>query len=402
MLGSLGILAVSSLYRIELQQEGIRREYIARDRAFEGLRSNIYLSGTLVRDSLLDGGAARSEEQTARFRVLQAAIRKGMAEYSRLLNDPQDPESAAFRASLETFLHRTANLFEISGSKRARELAQGEVSPARARLMEQAERMRKLGDRQTERSGNAVLANLSDFRLRLGILSLSAVGVGMLLAGFTLRRILHLERESQRLSKDLMTSGEEERRRISRELHDEVGQSLYATMLGLGNLRSSLGTEEALEQIAQLETMASRTVSVVRNISLLLRPAMLDDLGLVPAVKWLARETKRMHGVPVEVSAEGFPEEVPEEQVTCIYRVVQEALHNAVKHAEAAEIRVSLVADSRLRGRVEDSGKGFESHAELGMGILGMRERLERLGGTLGVESKPGLGTAVVFELPIK
>ena len=224
----------------------------------------------------------------------------------------------------------------------------------------------------------------------------------MLLAGFTLRRILHLERESQRLSKDLMTSGEEERRRISRELHDEVGQSLYATMLGLGNLRSSLGTEEALEQIAQLETMASRTVSVVRNISLLLRPAMLDDLGLVPAVKWLARETKRMHGVPVEVSAEGFPEEVPEEQVTCIYRVVQEALHNAVKHAEAAEIRVSLVADSRLRGRVEDSGKGFESHAELGMGILGMRERLERLGGTLGVESKPGLGTAVVFELPIK
>ena len=325
-----------------------------------------------------------------------------MEEYSKLLPDRRDPELLAFRAALDEFLKRTAELFETTGNERGRELAQGEVSPARARLMEQAERVQKLGDRQTERSGDAVLASLSDFRLRLVVLSLLAVGLGMLLAKFTLRRILHLERESQRLSKDLMTAGEEERRRISRELHDEVGQSLYATMLGLGNLRLSLGTEEALEQIGQLEAMSSRTVSVVRNISLLLRPAMLDDLGLVPAVKWLGREMKRMHGVPVDVSADGFPEELAAEQVTCIYRVIQEALHNAVKHAGATEVRVSLMADTRLHGRVEDSGRGFDGRAEPGMGILGMRERVERLGGTLGIESKVGRGTAVVFELPLR
>ena len=149
--------------------------------------------------------------------------------------------------------------------------------------------------------------------------------------------------------------------------------------------------------------MTQRNANVVRNIALLLRPTMLDDLGLLPALKWLAREASRTSGISVNVATEGALEELPEDHRTCIYRVVQEAVHNASRHAGAHQItiRVQQSGDFRVRVSIEDDGKGFEPAKDVGMGILGMGERIARLGGTIDLASKRGTGSIVSFELPL-
>jgi len=264
----------------------------------------------------------------------------------------------------------------------------------------------------------------SNFRTRLVSLLIFTLGIGFVLAGVALHRILALEREGEmrfeqiltaqdelkRLSAELLSAQENERRRISRELHDEVGQVLSAIMLGLGNLRQAVESEnkgEALSQLQLVQDMTQRNASVVRNISLLLRPTMLDDLGLLPALKWLAREVSRTSEIHVDVVAETGPDDfiegLPEDHRTCVYRVVQEALHNAARHSGAQQIRIFLRPESRNRlgVSVQDDGKGFDPAGGTGLGILGMGERILRLGGKINVDSQPGKGTMVSFELPV-
>jgi signal transduction histidine kinase len=223
-------------------------------------------------------------------------------------------------------------------------------------------------------------------------------------AASTLQEVLRTRKELHELSGQLVSVQEDERRRISRELHDEVGQVLSAMMLGLGNLRSALKTndrEEALEQVHLIEDMTERNANVVRNISLLLRPTMLDDLGLVPALRWLAREVSRTNRMEVDVSSVDELEDLPEGHRTCVYRVVQEALRNACRHSGGQRVHVSVrMTESQLRIDVQDDGKGFQPSLETGVGILGMEERVARLGGKLRVDSSPGQGTTVHFELP--
>ena len=232
-------------------------------------------------------------------------------------------------------------------------------------------------------------------------------------------RLLHLEHEAQvrfdevvstrgelqRLSGELVSAQESERRRISRELHDEVGQVLSAIMLGLGNLRSALrdgNSAEALRQLRMVEDMTERNASVVRNISLLLRPTMLDDLGLVPALRWYAREVSRTGPMAVDVIAESFVDDLPEEHRTCVFRVVQEAVRNASRHSGAHQVRIFIRENpGTLLVSIQDDGRGFDPSQESGLGILGMQERAVRLHGSLKVSSKMQKGTSVALSLPL-
>jgi signal transduction histidine kinase len=259
----------------------------------------------------------------------------------------------------------------------------------------------------------------SSFRMKLLGLLVLTLAIGTALTGVSMWRLLYLERlsetgyreiveareELKQLSSELLSAQESERRRISRELHDEVGQVMSATMLAAGNLRAALkqdNAEEALHQLHLIEEMTERNTSVVRNISLLLRPAVLDDLGLVPALRWLAREVSRNQAVQVDVLAEELPGALPEDHRTCVYRVVQESLRNACRHSGAQQVRIQVQQpDHRIRVSVQDDGKGFDPALETGMGILGMEERVVRLGGVLKVDSEQGRGTTVLFELPL-
>ena len=129
---------------------------------------------------------------------------------------------------------------------------------------------------------------------------------------------------------------------------------------------------------------------------------MLDDLGLVPALQWQAREVSKRTGVRVKVAAEGVSEDLPEDHKTCIYRVVQEALHNCVQHSEAGMVRVTVQQEpNRILLAIQDDGKGFDAGQERGMGLLGMQERVSHLGGTFSVESLPGNGAIVCIVLPL-
>jgi signal transduction histidine kinase len=137
-------------------------------------------------------------------------------------------------------------------------------------------------------------------------------------------------------------------------------------------------------------------------MALLLRPSMLDDLGLVPALEWQAREVSKRTGLWVEVEAGDVPESLPDEHKTCVYRVVQEALHNIVQHASARRVRVVVRRDrDRLAIAVEDDGRGFDPARQKGMGLVGMEERVRHLDGTFEIRSRPGVGAALYIELPL-
>jgi signal transduction histidine kinase len=215
---------------------------------------------------------------------------------------------------------------------------------------------------------------------------------------------LHTQQELTDLSARLVSAQEEERRSISRELHDEVGQSLSALLMEAGNAAALVAPKDAhvRQHVESIKKLAEASVNIIRNMTLLLRPSMLDDFGLVPALEWQAREVSKRTGIRVHVAAADSAGELPDELKTCIYRVVQEALHNCARHAQARTVRVVVrQEESRIVLSVEDDGRGFDARRVRGLGLVGMEERVRHLGGAFHVRSAPGSGTKVDVELPL-
>jgi signal transduction histidine kinase len=209
--------------------------------------------------------------------------------------------------------------------------------------------------------------------------------------------------ELQQLSDRLIEIQEDERRRLSRELHDEIGQTLTALRMELSRADAAAGG--GIEGIKHARELAERTIQTVRNIALLLRPALLDDLGLAPALQWLAEDFSRRSGIHCALSEGDLDDSLPDAYKTCVYRVVQEALHNCEKHAGASSVHILVRQTAgQLTATVEDNGRGFQQAqpgASKGLGILGMRERAAIVRGTLTVDSAPGKGTRLTLVLPV-
>src|SRR5581483_2179403 len=206
----------------------------------------------------------------------------------------------------------------------------------------------------------------------------------------------------QELSAKLVRAQEEERRALSRELHDEAGQSFSAIMLEAENLLDLNHNSCLVPRLESIRNLAERGVAETRNMALLLRPSMLDDFGLVPALNWQAKETAKRTGLRVQVVAPDMQQELPEEHKTCIYRVVQEALNNVARHAQASAVQISLQQHSgELQLSIQDDGTGFDSQRVRGLGLLGMEERARHLGGTFAVDSQAGRGTLLKINLPL-
>jgi len=275
-------------------------------------------------------------------------------------------------------------------------------------------------DEQQLNEGNAQVASLfSQFRTRLVGTAVATFGLGLLLAAGSMSKILQLERESdarfaeieearkelKNLSARLVQAQEDERTAISRELHDEVGQTLSTLLVRLSNLSAAIppsAARELKEHIEGVRELAQNSVQVVRNMALLLRPSMLDDFGLIPALEWQAREVSRNTTIRANLAADAIPEDLSEEHKTCIYRVVQEALHNSVRHSGASMVRITVKNSSgAIYVTVQDDGCGFRPEAGRGLGLLGMQERVTRLGGAFQIESEIGRGTLLAIELPL-
>jgi signal transduction histidine kinase len=211
---------------------------------------------------------------------------------------------------------------------------------------------------------------------------------------------------SQRIARDalrrVVEAQELERRRLARELHDETGQALTSILLGLGAIEERVGAEP----VAELRELVVATLQDVRRLAVELRPRLLDDFGLVPALERLLETFGEQTGIAVEFESGAVgAERLPNEVETALYRIVQESLTNIVKHARAS--RVSVVLARKPESMVvviEDDGAGFdpERAREEGFGLTGMRERMALLDGRLEIESAEGSGTTLVAEVPLR
>jgi signal transduction histidine kinase len=245
-----------------------------------------------------------------------------------------------------------------------------------------------------------------------------ALGIGILVAILTTHRVLVLERKHEfqrkqieenqnnlrRLSNRLVQAQESERRELSRELHDEVGQTMTALGIELANLEdmrdSDTGTFRG--QLEELRRLNADAMRVIRDLAMGLRPSMLDDIGLEAALQWQGREFSRHTGVTARVEVDGNLDDLSDVHRTCMYRVVQEALTNCARHSQANSVVVSVRSmASGVAVRIHDDGIGFDVKSSRGgLGLLGMQERVHALCGSLRLSSERMKGTTIHVWLP--
>jgi signal transduction histidine kinase len=212
---------------------------------------------------------------------------------------------------------------------------------------------------------------------------------------------------SRRIQRDAMRhivgAQELERKRLARELHDETGQALTSILLGLKTLEEAKSLEGLRAAVAEIRETTVQTLQDVRRLAVELRPTVLDDFGLVPALERLVEGFRDQTGLDVQLEAR-IGDRLPGETETALYRIVQESLTNVIKHARARQVSIVLAPKGTTAAVViEDDGRGFspdEVRGE-GLGLLGMRERLGLIEGTLTIETAPGGGTTLVAEVPI-
>jgi signal transduction histidine kinase len=219
------------------------------------------------------------------------------------------------------------------------------------------------------------------------------------------------DRDARRadLVRKLLSAQEDERRRIARELHDETCQTVAALAVGLDTVRRAATPAEASTKLEDARALVSRTLDGLHRVIFDLRPSVLDDLGLVSAVRWWVARHLTPAGITARLEVEDLDERLPSTVEIPVFRAVQEALTNALRHSGAKTVLIQMSREGgTLSVDVEDDGRGFTpadvatpSESGQGLGLLGMRERIEILGGTLTLDSSPGAGTHVAFTVPV-
>ncbi len=417
-----GADGIQALRQIQTSNDRIRDDFLLRTRVLERIRSDLYLSGTDVRDYLLEPHAGKAEGHRYTLLETRKDMDAALQQYSRLLSGTESQPFRVLTEQLAAYWGVLEPTFEWSAERRQRAgyaFLRDEVFPRRTSMLAIADQIGRLNEAQLNSGKVAVQGAFRQFSSRLTITVGLTIALGLVLAIFSTRNILRLEAKSaqhyeemsharaelKQLSARLLEAQEEERRLISRELHDEVGQALTAVLVEMANLSNLIRNKEesALSKKAdEIKRLLEGSISVVRNMALLLRPSMLDDLGLVPALQWQAREASKRSGIWVKVAAENVSDELTEDHKTCVYRIVQEALHNIVQHANARNVRITVTQEpDRLLLSIQDDGRGFNPPQERGMGLIGMEERVSALGGRLVVESAAGEGTLLRVALPL-
>jgi signal transduction histidine kinase len=416
-----GIDTIRVLEQIRHNGELIRQDFLARNHALNNIRSDLYLSGTYVRDFLLEPEPERAESYRSTLEQVRTEMDAALESYGSKLDPQESKDYAALKVELARYWDVLGPVLKLNAHERQQKgyvFLRDEVFPRRMAMLDIANRIASINEQQLN-SGNTRDADLlSSFQTRLAVTLAISLALGVALATFSMRRILNLEskahlqykdvvearRQLENLSARLVQAQETERRSVARELHDEVGQALSAVLVELRNLSTGLAiqSEEQLSRhVETIKGLVENTVRTVRNMSLLLRPSMLDDLGLIPALRWQAREVSRQTCMDVTVSTDQVADDLPDEYKTCIYRVVQEALHNCSRHSHATAVRINVAQEpQRLNLSIRDNGKGFDVKQSKGLGLLGIEERVAHLGGKCELHSEPGSGTIVAVELP--
>ena len=425
--GLLALMVVAGLGALRLarqlhaQEEAIRQTFLAHSQPLLVLSSSIHVYNDRIQEYLMSPDPQADGLTAEEFSRLTAEISSELRKYPAHC----EPEERALLANLEQlFAEQQGTLNPVllwSREERRRQawrFLNQEVLPQRARILETSQQIDRWNSQQLGAADREMFRSFAGLQARQTQLLAIALTAGLLLSLASALYLLRLEQEGRRryqelarsrgeleeLSARLVDAQETERRSISRELHDEVGQSLGALLVEVGRLAASVPADntQIKGHVDTIRSVAETTVQTVRNIALLLRPSMLDDLGLTAALEWQGREVSRRSEMEVEVQSAEVAEKIPDEYRICIYRLVQEALHNAERHSSAKNARVTVEQTAhQIRVTVFDNGRGFDPQRVRGLGILGMEERVRRLGGILTIDSKPGSGTTLQAEFPL-
>jgi signal transduction histidine kinase len=403
---------ITSLHRVRGVESQARKVFLERLQALDRIRSQIYLSGTYVRDFLLSPDPEIAALEASHLSELKRQTFRDLDAYGRHLEAEEREPFQALRSEIEAYwkvIDTTVGWSPQQRSKLKSPFFYNELVPRRTAMLQVADRIASVNEQGLTRSEMQSAALTDSLKQSLLWTFAAAIAGGVVLALLTIGLILRLERELERrhadlqeLSTLLMRAQENERRTLARELHDEIGQSLSAIMMETEGAECSEQSAPVSEHLAAIRSLADKTLNQVRDLALLLRPSMLDDLGLTPALNWHARETTKRTGRKVVVSTDEAIDSLPDEHQTCIYRLVQEAVNNAVRHASASTVEVAVNRErERVNVSVHDDGAGFDARHTRGLGLLGMEERVRRLGGRLKITSDPGRGTLVQAALPV-
>jgi signal transduction histidine kinase len=424
--GILLIFFVAAVDAVRLLREMRDENKILRDASLDrshrlaSIRSYVLLSDTYMGDYLLD-----SDGQSSREHLVQM-----QAAWSRMLNDLDSYHSstldeAVMLKQLQDLLSRhwqsVSHAMNGPPTERRRQGAAvygDQILPLRTTVVEISTRVEQVDAKQLASTEAEIQNEFERLGGRFSIVLMVALVAAVVLGVGCVVYILRIERQNRRryqeivqargtlqqLSARLVDAQETERRTISRELHDQVGQTLNALLVDAANLAKRIPEEDSVSRryLDNMRSFADSSVNALRDIALLLRPSMLDDLGLVPALEWQAREVSRRSGIHVKVEAEKVPDSLPDAVRTCVYRVVQETLQNVSRHSGARNATVTVRhTGGSLELTVEDDGHGFDPARTRGLGLLGMEERVKQLGGRLEIQSQPDKGSRLHVTLPI-
>lgn len=419
-----GVYVERRVAELDGRAEELSQRYFRNQSLLIDARTLVLLSSVHIRDALLETDPALAEHALAQMATELDGAADNLSRYAPIFSPDELPrverllgEVTELRRVMTDILGADRSAWRVS----ARPFLRERLVPRREAFITVASELAALNRANFAQSRVQAVEVYREARQQvryvLGLALIVSLGVAVLSTLYSGRlerqvRAQHtdavdMQHGLQRLSAELIRVREQERRTLARELHDEIGQLLTAAKFELAVAQSAI-TEQGggADVLDDVRPIVERALQAVRDLSHMLHPAVLDDLGLSAAVDLYIKEFRRRHpAIAVELSETGMERRLPRPIETAAYRIVQEALTNVAKHAGATTCRVSLVRLAHgLVVVVGDDGAGFETDATagaMGLGLLSMRERAAQLGGSMVVESAAGQGTRVVAELPV-
>ena len=419
-LGSLVVLiAVSMLASsrktqdIYVQLDQLNAHHRNVEARLRALRSDVHLSSIFVRDYLLDVARERAPEyrdQLAEFRRTSVAT---LEDLRPLVG--RDDQISSLQTKLAEYWATFDPLFDWTPSEkimRSATFLRREVVPRREAILSIAQGIEELNNANLAAQSAEVASRHAALRDDLRRLTWQTVLLGLAVALIVVFRLRVLEQRSdeaeqhmRELSQQLVNTQEEERKSLSRELHDHVAQVLTGLRMGLGRIERIAAPLDArvAPAVAECRGLVDDMFNTVRGLALGLRPSMLDDFGLQAALEWHVRDFTGRSAMNVDLTMDGDLDTLPDKHRTCVYRVVQEALTNCARHASAQNVTLSVHArDGYLQVSVTDDGVGLNPiRRRNGLGLRGIDERVRELEGTMTIVREAGGGTTVAVQLPL-
>lgn len=422
-----GYDVVTRLAEVEERAHAVSGRSAAADQHLSLVRVRALVASIYIRDALLDTNPNAGNYYRDQMSAARQEVDRALASYVPVVDSQNERESfRQLKAEIESFWQTVLPVLEWDTNRRtaeARTWLRERVIPKRELIIGISERIQTLNRVALAHEQQALREIYANMRRRVWLSSGFALLASLIVAAVAIRYVSRLEdrvqhqlakdaqntRDLQRLSAKLVNAQDEERRTIARELHDEIGQALTAIKVDLSMVgKNSTLTERESLGVREARQLAERALQEVRDLSQLLHPAMLDDLGLPETVAWYLNGYSARTGIRADLVQDRMEERLASAIETCLYRIVQEALTNVARHSEAHHCRVYLqrLAHTVLL-TVEDDGTGFPltqprsaERTKGGLGLLGIEERVSEFRGSVRIETAPGAGTRLTVELP--